>query len=162
MTDSALGQAAMPARDFRPIAFVLVFLLSWIGVDPFPDLTTGASGEADQAASLFNLLAYLAVGTLAVGLAFSIRPNAFVATVRPVTCLLLGWLVVPVITSADPQQSARRLALTLIVMALAVSAIQLPMNLRQFAKLLAAMSLLVIGLCLGGVLIAPHFAVHQQ
>ena len=148
-------------RDLRPFAFVVMFLLSWIGVDPFPNLTPDTVLEADKAASLLNLFSYLLVGGGAIAIAFSIRPEAFRQGLQSFALPLLAWLVVSVITSSDPGLSLRRLTLTVIVMGMAIAVTILPLNLRQFAKLLSGIALVILALCFAGGLLIPHLAIHQ-
>ena len=154
-------QPNLNLRDLRLVAFVVMFLLSWIGVDPFPNLTPDTLLEADKAASLLNLFAYLLIGGGAIAIAFSIRPEAFRAGLQSFALPLLGWLIVSVITSSDPGLSLRRLTLTIIVMGMAIAVTILPLNLRQFARLLSAIALVILALCFAGGLLIPHLAIHQ-
>ena len=149
------------ARELAPTALALVFALSWIGVEPFPSLGSDTVLQADKAVDPLNLLSYLAVGGLSVAVAFILRPHTFRIALRPITLLMLCWLVVSVITSSDPNLSARRLALTIVMIGMSIAVMPLPTNLRQFSKVLAAIALLVLALCFGGGMFLPQFAIHQ-
>ena len=145
----------------RPILLSLILLLSWIGVEPFPDLTSDSLLDPDKAAGSLNMVAYLGLGAAAFAAILMTKPAALRLIFGPLTLLALGWLLVATITSQDPGLSSRRLVLTAIIMLLAGGMIVLPQSLRQFAGLLAGAALFVLALCFAGIYFAPHFSVHQ-
>lgn len=158
---SGIGAESGQHDGLRLIVLVLIFALSWIGVDPFSDLGSDAWVSADPPVSLANILAYVSVGGLAVWVTYRCRSDALRLLAGPMLWVVIGWLTVTSITSQNPSLSFRRLVLTIIVMAMAAAGVVLPKTLRQFAGVLGALSLGVLIASFIGVFFAPHFSVHQ-
>ena len=148
-------------RDLGPVLLVLIVLLSWVGVEPFPDLASDTLLDADKAAGLLNMAAYLTLGAAAAFTLLVAHKAVLRVLAAPVPLMVTGWLLVATVTSQDPSLSARRLTLSLIVMVLAASILVLPRTLRQFAGLLAGLSLVVLIASFAGVWLAPQVSVHQ-
>jgi O-antigen ligase len=173
MAANGLSQLSlMPARTaaivqtlhadmlLRSILLATTFLVTWISFRPFQDLAdppevTGVGNIANQV-GYSALFLILAVWTLAH------QPYRLVLLVRPILVVTLFWLALSVATSWEPGLSARRLAYTLIVLALAAMALLLPKNIRHFADVLIGVVLFILLLCYFGVLFAPSLSIHQS
>ncbi len=142
--------------------FLAALLLVWISVRPFQDISgTQTPGATSIGGDTLNQLAYLA---LAAGFALFLLfhgAEELRALFSPWLLVIGGWLVLTVILSQHPDLSARRFALVMIVTGIAVVMPLLPRDLNHFADMLAAAVLIVLALCYGGVLLAPHLAIHQ-
>jgi len=145
----------------RSILFVLILLLAWVSVDPFPNLDDPRRATIGDTADLVNQFAYVALaGSVAIYFlvheSWRLRP-----LVRPVYFAMLAWLAVSVATSVYPALSARRLIFAVLVIFLAAALPLLPSNLKRFCDLLAVVVIAILALCYAGVLLVPQLSIHQ-
>lgn len=145
----------------RYVLFVVILLLAWVTVKPFPNLADPTLSELQERGDFLNQIAYVVLGA-AVGTYFLVNePWRMRPLARPVYLLMLGWLVVSVATSTDPALSAKRFAFSMIVILFAAALPLLPTSRSRFAELSAAAIIIVLALCYAGVVLAPHLAIHQ-
>ncbi|WP_069882777.1 O-antigen ligase [Bosea sp. BIWAKO-01] len=142
--------------------FVAIFLLFWISLNPFVDL----SGEAvlDQSArasSALNQLVSLALffGMLGFGLLHPLRNT--ILQPRALIGLIFAWMIVVSVTSKYPFQGIKGIILAVMVTANASIFLLLPKTERHFAKLLGICCLIILSISYYGVLFKPSLAIHQ-
>lgn len=124
---------ANPAR-WREVLFVTILLVCWITTKPF-----GAFQSGDPSAGAPDLVNQLIFAGLALAALTALwftdwrmlRPLA-----QPSYALLMVWLIFSGFVSAEPADSLRALAFTLIAMLLAVTLYVLPDNVARFRALL--------------------------
>jgi O-antigen ligase len=145
----------------RGALFVLIFLLVWVSVSPFPDMSDPALLQASEAGSRLNQFAYLSLA--AVLLAWLLAAGAGHA--RPVLSRIglatLAWFMLTILWSLNPGLSARRLALALVLVVFAAITPLLPRSVRRFADLLGGTVLIVLIISYAGLVLAPELAIHQ-
>ena len=146
----------------RALIFTGAFLLAWVTVSPFSDLSSrdllGVLEGRDG-------LSYMLFGMLAItgaSLAFILHARALAALFTPAFLLLALWLAFAAAISPDTGTSLRRLVLQGMVMAVAASAFLMPAGRVRMAVLLAAVAATVIALSYMGLLVVPHLTIHQM
>jgi len=162
--DSRGNATAVPAVDLdsivRSILFLATFLLVWVSLHPFHDLSVPPQ-QLTEGGDRANQIGFsLMFMTLAAWVAFN-RASRLKLLLQPVLIVMLVWFVLSVVASWEPALSARRLAFTFIVMAMAAIVLLLPKNIRHFAGLIAAATLIILALSYLGVVLAPARAIHQ-
>ena len=80
---------------------------------------------------------------------------------RPVLIATVAWCALSVVASWEPLLAARRLAFELVVIGISAMILLLPKNLRHFADLLAAASLIVLVACYLGAFLLPQYSIHH-
>ncbi len=144
---------------WREVLFVAILLACWITTKPFGALPPGdiPSGAPDLANQLvFASLAVAALTALFLTDLRLLRPLA-----QPSYALLLIWLFVGATISADPLDSLRALAFTLIAMLLAATLYALPDDIARFRALLVLGAAAVLAFAWIGVFTVPD-AVHSD
>ncbi len=155
-----IGRAIDADTLLRTFILAAVFLLLWISFRPFqsladPPLVTEVGNVANQVG--YSLLFLVLAAWCATH-----QPARLLLLVRPVLIVTLFWFALTVVTSWEPSLSARRLAFTLITIAIAGMVMLAPKNIRHFSDVLAAVVLVVLALCYLGVLLAPSLSIHQS
>ncbi|WP_019904099.1 O-antigen ligase [Methylobacterium sp. 77] len=145
----------------RKAVFLAFLLLAWISLRPFqdlsnPDVAELSSGREGLTYASFGILAALALALTVVGHARAL--NSFVS---PWFLALGAWLALNVVLSQDPATSAKRLTLTGAVMLASACLPLLARSRNDLRNLLAIASLLLLGACYLGMLLAPDLAIHQ-
>jgi len=157
------GNSAVGTIDIgtliRGTLLAAVFLLLWISLRPFPDLSEQA--EISASGNLPTQIVYSTLFLLVAAWCLSHEPERLLLLVRPILIATLAWFALCVITSWEPGLSARRLAFALITIGLAGMVLLLPKNIRQFSEVLATVVLVVLIVCYLGVFFAPEFSTHQ-
>ena len=144
----------------RSILFIAVFLSFWISFHPFPSLAEPMSAHA-QGGDWVNQVGFSLIFLLLAAWTACHEPKRLVLLLRPALLAMLAWCAICVVTSWEPELSARRLAFTLVVMSICAMALLLPKNLRHFSDLMAVVALIALAACYLGVLLAPQLSIHQ-
>lgn len=148
-------------RRVRNILFLATFLLNWVTVSPFPDLSDPKLLEPQTSG---NLLGQVSMVLLTGALA------AFVLVKRPplvpriVTLPLIATLAAFAISaglSSYPDVALRRLLLAVFTIFQASAILLLPYGREHFARLLAVGAIIVLAACYIGVAFFPHYSIHQ-
>jgi O-antigen ligase len=146
------------AVRLRGAIFVAAFLLVWISTAPF-------KGSYDvpiaDTSNVVNQISFTLMAILGVACAVGNGGAAARAYLRPSWLLLLLWMTIGVIYSANPDVSMRAYRFTLVVLTIAGTVILLPQNRRQFAQLLGLAALIVILICYAGLVVYPEIAIHS-
>ncbi|MHC2089090.1 O-antigen ligase family protein [Methylobacterium sp. CM6244] len=145
----------------RKVVFLAVLLLSWISLKPFQDLSNPdvlelATGREGLTYASFGLFALLCLALTLPAHAKALRGFA-----SPWFLALGAWLAVNVVLSQDPMTSVKRLTLAGSVMLAAACLPLLARSRNDLRNLLAIASLLLLGACYLGMLLAPDLAIHQ-
>jgi O-antigen ligase len=157
----AVDQAEAGDRRFRHALFLLIFLLTWVTASPFPDLGDPARLKAVGSGDfLGQILMLLATGASALWLWVRDKRLALISLSWPLV-LTFAWFTLSVTTAIYPELAGRRLLLAALIIFQAATLLLLPRNREDFARLLAIGALIVLVLCYGGVLLAPHLSIHQ-
>lgn len=138
----------------------LFLLLVLITLRPFgpPDDLAGALSQGDPV----NQYGFLFAGTLAViGLASLTSGRVLLKLAGPLWIGLFAVLVLSVLVTPEPMDTARAVALTLIGMTIAASIVLLPQSEADFRSVVAACSLATLALAYASVVLVPQLAVHQ-
>jgi O-antigen ligase len=154
-----LGTAVNSTGLVRSLLLTAVFLLLWISLRPFADLS--AAPEVTDAGTLANQVGYSLLFLLLAAWCLAHDPSRLVALVRPLLVVTLLWFSLSVVASWEPSVSARRLAFTLVTLGIAGMALLLPKNVRHFSAVMAAAALIVLAACYLGVFLLPARAIHQ-
>jgi O-antigen ligase len=148
------------AQMLRGALFIVVFLLVWISLDPFPNL--GDATTIDVAAgrgltyASFGLLAILSLALVAWRHAEALR--SFISA----PYILFGcWMCINLLMSRDPGGSMLRFVLTTSVFVVAATVLLLPETARELNAWLGVAVLSFLAVCYLGVLMTPDLAIHQ-
>lgn len=159
---------ARAARDFRDIAaqasvWIASAILT-IGIISFrPFQPAGAIGDAAsrEGGDIVNQLGFGLLGVAAVfGLICLAQPRKLAALFSPWWILMLGLMFLSTQIAAEPAIVVRAYLLTVIGMVAVASVILLPRDGDGYARVLATMSIAVLGICYLGVIFYSSVAVH--
>ena len=159
---------SLPAGDLaelmlyaRAVVFVGAFLLAWVTLEPYADLTNAVALELAFGREGATYAAFGILAALAVAVAFVTQPRALATLFHPLWIVLGAWLCVTVVTSADVSLSLRRLILFGLLAALCASLFLMPRGRRDLARLLVVAVAVLAGLSLVGIALFPEYAIHQ-
>jgi O-antigen ligase len=144
----------------RAVVFIGTLLLAWISLKPFIDLTNLKSdfgtGNETWTYIWFGLLA-----VLVPSLAWPDNARGIATLATPGFILLVGWMMLTVVLSHDPDASIRRFVITACVMAITAALPLLPQSQKEMTRWLAIATLAVLLLCYLGIMLAPGLSIHQ-
>lgn len=146
---------------WRGMAFLMIYWLVWISVQPFENRADPSVLDPSGGGNLLNQVAYLAAAAGSVAFLYGSPGTRVRLVITPVLAAMVLWFAVSILVSADPSQSARRLTLFVLVMVVAVGLLQLPRTGPHFAALMAGGTLFTLFLCYAGLVLLPGLAIHQ-
>ncbi len=149
------------ARILRQAVFVTAFLVAWISLKPFQDLSRLDSGDLATGRDAIIYLAFGGLAILALLLVLRDHKRALASFASPVMLMLAGWLCVSVVFSQDPSTSAKRFGLSLAVMVLGACLPLLAQSRKELQTLLAIAALTLLTVCYLGIFLVPDLAIHQ-
>lgn len=149
------------AGPWRGLAFMLIFLLVWISVQPFENRADPSVLEPSGAGNALNQLAYLVAAAGSAAFLVGSPGARLRLVITPPLAGMVLWFAASILVSADPGQSLRRLTLFVLVMVIAAGLLQLPRSVGHFATLIGLGTLVTLGVCYAGLVIAPGQAIHQ-
>jgi O-antigen ligase len=143
------------------ILFVAVFIVAWVSLHPFGDLTAADALELTTGNDIptYALFALFAGGS--AGLVWKSERAALRSLASPALLGLAAWLLLCVASSHDPATSAKRFILLAAVGTTCGCVFLLPAGRKHLAFLLAVAAAVPLVLSYGGVFFVPHLAVHQ-
>ena len=145
----------------RNALFLATCLLCWFTVAPFSDLSDpqllAPKAEGDL---LGQVATVLLTGALAV-FVFVKRSSLVLRTVTLPLVLTFGAFAVSAVLSAHPDVASRRIVLAMFTIFQASVLLLLPYGREHFARLLAAVAVIVLATCYFGVAFLPQFSIHQ-
>ncbi len=161
-TDSeiATGRPAAPRASLAArLLFIGVFLLYWVTLTPFTDLSVDPStskppGWTQGIMVLLTLMLVAFAATNAQARKLVLQPRIVFGT-------LFFWLLLTAILSVDPAGALKRSIIAIMVTLSAGILLLLPASEEEFARLLGKSVLIVLGLCYFGVIFVPYLSVHQ-
>src|SRR6516164_19814 len=102
----------------RSVLFLAIFLLVWVSLRPFQDLSVPQL-EITDSGNAANQIGFASLFLAAAAWMVVHEPGRLKPLLRPALVALLIWFALCVATSWEPALSARRLVFTFIVLALA-------------------------------------------
>jgi O-antigen ligase len=163
IVSATLPRAARGAdlgRLIRGALFLAAFLLFWITIEPFNDLTDPTSVGPSEGSNGLYQAAILALTLAMTAFLLQNDPRRLHVIVTPLVVVMLAWMALSVMASPNLDISARRFILTLLVIVIVAGALQLPQDVRHFSNLLAAGTLIVLATAYAGVIFLPHLSIH--
>jgi O-antigen ligase len=147
---------------FGIVLFIATFFFFWITTRPYVDLTGAAvlDPSAENSNRLNQIVTLLIfAGTLAFGLMHPMR--AIILQPRALLSLIFTWFVFTALLSNHPDLGLKAIVLAIITVVIAAVFLLLPASERQFAKLLAFGTLMMLGFAYFGVIFWPEVSIHQ-
>lgn len=140
------------------LLFVGIAASYWVTMTPFFDL----SQDPALARPAWWTLAFT-VGLFLLLLAYVVRLPIRQAVAQPrlLLCLVFGWLLLTAGLADDPLNALRRVVIAITVCISASALLMLPVNERQFSRLMGSVVVGVVGLCYIGVIFLPRLTIHQ-
>ncbi len=146
-------------RLIRDFLFLATCLFSWFTAMPFPDLSSPppAAGAGDL---LGQVVALLLTGAVA---AFALlkRPPLLPRIVTLPLILTFAAFAISAVRSPYSDVAERRLVLAAFNVFQATMLLLLPYGRAHFARLLAAVAIIVLAACYFGVAFLPQLSIHQ-
>ncbi len=151
---------ATTGDPLRTGAFIAIFALGWVSLDPFADLAAASAADLSSGAQAMTYFAFAALASLSLWLVAPTDGVALRRLATPAFVALAAWLVGACLLSQDPTTSLKRAALNFFVASAAAAAPLLPRGRAELATLLAAMAGAVIALSYFGVAFLSARAIH--
>ena len=157
------AEAANPwdVGPWRDILFLVTFLLLWLGLDPFTNLSSGDVLDQIGGGLLNQVSTLLLTAVLAAFVAQSGTWPVLRAAASPLLCATLAWFALSAAFSLNAELAARRLILATLTIFQACAFLTIPRDLRDFARLMTIGALIVVVVCFLGVAFLPQLAIHQ-
>lgn len=140
------------------VLFMGQFLYLWITVDPYVTVTVDG---VDRGSSLLNQLAALTLFGAAIFYVCISPLRRLVLQPRPLMIMLLFWLILAASFSTERFDSFKQVILSGILLFNASVYLLLPRSEEQFAKMVMAGLLIMLGFAYFGVMFKPGQAIHQ-
>jgi len=147
-------------RVVRQAVFLSILLLVWVSLKPFPSLSRPDLGDIVTGQEGATYLAFGAGALVALGVTLREHARGLASLLTPANAALGLWLVLSVVLSTDPGTSAKRLGLTMAVIAVAACLPLLPASRGEWRALLGLAAGTLLALCYLGLLLAPDLAIH--
>lgn len=160
--DSGLIVKRQPGAWLAKLLFMAVFLFFWITLDPFRDLTGAAVLDPSAGnSSLFNQIAavLLFCCMLVYGLKHPLRGT--ILQPRALMLALFSWFLLVSLISGHPMLGFKGIVLAIMVAINASIYLLLPQSERHFGQMLGWGTLLMLGVCYGGLIVSPELSIHQ-
>ena len=165
MRSMTATENAVPAEGsniFGVVLFMVIFFFFWITTNPYIDLTGAA--VLDPSASNSNRLnqivtIFVFVGTLSFGLSHPLR--SVILQPRMLLLMIFAWFVFTSLMANHPDLAIKAVILAMITIINASVFLLLPSSERQFAKMLAFGTLVMLGFAYFGVIFLPRLSIHQ-
>lgn len=156
---------SLPARagmsdGLRVTAMAVILLVMLVGANPFHDGTAPENAASGAGGNLGNQILFLIMGAVAGAVLFARGRAALRPLASLPILLMLAWLAVSTALSIEPLVSARRLVSLVIMTAAAVALLVAARDARQFATVLGATVLGIVGVSYLGLVLAPERAMH--
>lgn len=168
MTGAAVlsSNAAVPStgetdRWLRSTLLLATFLLTWVTVNPFPDLSDPRLLDPIESGNFLSQAAVLLLTAALMTFVWRTGSRMFARAFTTLLFVTLAWFALSAVFSANAGLAARRLVLAVLTIMNAAAFLLLPLGREHFARVLAAGALIVLALCYGGVILAPARAIHQ-
>ncbi|KQP03505.1 hypothetical protein ASF28_20135 [Methylobacterium sp. Leaf99] len=144
----------------RVTAMAVILLVMLVGANPFHDGTAPENAASGAGGNLGNQILFLIMGAVAGAVLFARGRAALRPLASLPILLMLAWLALSTALSIEPLVSARRLVSLVIMTAAAVALLVAARDARQFATVLGATVLGIVGVSYLGLVLAPERAMH--
>jgi O-antigen ligase len=144
----------------RGAAFIGTFLLAWVSLRPFVDLSEMQIGDVSTGNEVPTYVAFAGMAVLTVALTLGDNKRGLATLLSPGFVLFGGWILASVVLSLDPSTSIRRLALTVCVIAVAATLMLLPKSQNELMRWFSISALALLAICYLGLLFAPNLSIH--
>jgi O-antigen ligase len=144
----------------RGAAFIGTFLLAWVSLRPFVDLSEMQIGDVSTGNEVPTYVAFAGMAVLTVALTLGDNKRGLATLLSPGFVLFGGWILASVVLSLDPGTSIRRLALTVCVIAVAATLMLLPKSQNELMRWFSISALALLAICYLGLLFAPNLSIH--
>jgi O-antigen ligase len=144
----------------RGATFIGAFLLAWVSLRPFEDLSEALVGDVSTGNEIPTYIAFAVMAMLSVGLILRDNKRGLASLVSPGFVLFAGWILASVVLSLDPGTSMRRLVLTVCVIAVAATLMLLPKSQNELMRWFSISALALLAICYLGLLFAPNLSIH--
>lgn len=158
-TDLAPQAWSVPAVATTVAAVLLTVAI--VSLRPFQPAGVSADGMPVEGGDTLNQLGFGALGAVALlAMLCLAEPRRVWALFSPWWLMTFGFVGLSVMNAGDPASAMRTAAFTLIAIVVICASLVLPRDAESFSKVLAAMSLTVLGLSYAGLVLLPDVAVH--
>ena len=144
----------------RGAAFIGAFLLAWVSLHPFADLSDKRWGDVTLGSETSTYAAFGCLAMLMAALVIRDNMPGLRTLASPGYLLFGGWIVVTVLTSLDPSTSLRRFVLTACALIVAAAMPLLPKSESELARWFAVAALGLLAICYLGLLLVPNLSIH--
>jgi O-antigen ligase len=144
----------------RGATFIGAFLLAWVSLRPFEDLSEALVGDVSTGNEVLTYAAFAVMAMLTVGLTLRDNKRGLASLVSPGFVMFAGWILASVVLSLDPGTSMRRLVLTVCVIAVAATLMLLPKSQSELMRWFSISALALLAICYLGLLFAPNLSIH--
>ncbi len=141
--------------------FLLVFSYFWITLTPLSDLGPGVDPAWGGNSSTVNQIVVVAMFALLLLTVWRDPLRGMLMQPRWLLLVTLVWFSAVSVPASDPNAAFRRIIFAVLVCVAANAVLLLPKTEAQFARLLGAGILMVLGLSYIGVMFFPALAIHQ-
>ncbi len=157
-----LGSMGIGGISAAPILFMAIFLFFWISMTPFVDLT--GEGILDPSAGNSNRLNQIVslslfAGTLCYGVLHPLRGT--ILQPRALLLPMFGWFLFVSFISSHPMLGIKAVILTVMATINASIYLLMPSSEKQFAKMLAIGTLIMLATAYYGIVFKPQLSIHQ-
>lgn len=160
---SEVGALESPAGRAGLWLFLTISLFYWLTLSPFVDLSGSgpALNQANRASSSLTQIVSILLFACSLGYGFLHPMRRIMFQPRILLSVILLWILFTATISGNPVAGYKGAVLAIIATANAGAYLLLPRSERQFAKLLAASSLILLAVAYMGVVLYPSHAIHQ-
>jgi O-antigen ligase len=144
----------------RGAAFIGTFLLAWVSLRPFVNLSEMQIGDVSTGNEVPTYAAFGGMAVLTVWLTVRDNIRGLATLLSPGFILFGGWILASVLLSLDPSTSIRRLVLTVCVIAVAATLMLLPKSQNELMRWFSISALALLAICYLGLLFAPNLSIH--
>jgi O-antigen ligase len=144
----------------RGAIFVGAFLLAWISLHPFEDLSNMQVGDVTTGNEVPTYAAFGGLAVLTLVLAARDNMRGLATLLSPAFVLFVAWLCLTILLSFDPGTSIRRFSLTACVIAVTAALPLLAKSQAEIMRWLSIAAVVLLATCYLGILLVPHLSIH--
>ncbi len=151
-------RADLATWSLGSVVLLLLFCYFWIGLTPFAH--SDGKGGLPPTGNLFNQIAIVVLFTIAIANLWRNPGRNALFSPHALLLLILFWFCLVSLFSFDPATAFRRIVYAFLVCGCANAALLLPRDSRDFARVLAIGTIVVLLLNYFAVLAIPSVGVH--
>ncbi len=157
-------QVALSAQTLRAALALAVLSILWVTLTPFSGGGVGEGGEVsfERVGRPVNQIGFSVLAAIVLAFVVTMVDRRVIAgAIAPLWLVMAAIVAVSGFTGPFSEGAWRSVIFSLIAAGLAVSVVILPASQRDFDRVLAAASLIVLGLSFAGLALDPNAAIHQ-